>query len=102
MATIEERIYDGNRAREVLENEAFQQAFADIDAELMQRWRDLSSTEETRTARDRLHLSLTLLAKVRNCLTTTLETGKLAMAELEHRRSTAERAKDAISGYFRP
>ncbi len=40
MATIEQRIYDGNRAREVLENEAFTAAFADIRQEIDTQWQN--------------------------------------------------------------
>lgn len=95
--TETERIYNGNRAKEVLENEAFIQAFTDIEKELQQRWLDLPSTDETAKARDRLHLSITLLHKVRAALQTTLETGKLARLDLEHKKTLAERARGIFS-----
>lgn len=96
MSTIEARIYDANRAREVLDNEAFQTAFTDIEKELNKRWLDLPSTDETSKARDRLHLSITMLHKVRNALTTSLETGKLAMLDLQHKRSIADKIRGVL------
>ena len=91
MKTIEQRIYDGSRAREVLDNEAFQAAFADIRKDLIESWENIPSTSENAPARDRIHLSLTLLGKVKACIQQSLETGKLAHMDLEHRRTLAER-----------
>ena len=91
MATIEQRIYDGNRAREVLENEAFAAAFADIKKDLIESWENIPSTSQTAPARDRIHLSLTLLGKVHACLTASLESGRLAQLEIEHRQTMFKR-----------
>jgi len=81
--TLEERIYDGNRAKEVLENEAFLAAFDAIELEVMTQW----TNSDTRDAegRERLWSYLHLLKKVRTHLVSTLESGKLAMLDLAHR-----------------
>lgn len=93
--TDEERLHRGNRAREVLENEEFQQAFAQIEQDLIEAWR-LSPSKpnpESVADRERIHLCLTVLGKVRSCLEQTMETGKLARKELEFKKTVAERAK---------
>lgn len=92
--TPEERIYNGNRAQEVLENEAFQQAFADIENEVITQWTESPARDEA--GRERLWTYLMLLRKVKTHLQTTLETGKLAELEMEHKRSL----KDRVSGFF--
>ncbi len=99
--TLEERLYNGDRAREVLENEQFIAAFEAIEKDLIESWRNLPSSETTRLRdmRERLHLSLTLLSKVKATLEQSLETGTLAKLELEHKRTLAARTKDAWSAF---
>lgn len=90
--TPEERIYNGNRAKEVLENEAFQQAFADIEQEVIKQWTESPARDEA--GREKLWQYLSMLKKVKSHLTTTLETGKLAELEMEHKRSLKDRMTD--------
>ena len=94
MKTLEQRMYSGDRAREVLENEAFQAVFADIEQELTTAWKN--SPQRDADAREKIHLALTMLNKVEACLHTTLDTGKLATLDLQHKQSLAERAKGWI------
>lgn len=82
---LEKRVYDGDRAREVLENPAFAQAFSDIERDLIESWKNIPSTSQNVDARERIHLSLTMLGKVRACLQSSLETGRLAALDLEHK-----------------
>lgn len=89
MATIEERIYDANRAKEVLENEAFNGAFDAIEQEVIEQW--TNSPARDSTGREKCWEYLMLLRKVKTHLTQTLETGKLAQIEVEHRQSLAQR-----------
>lgn len=96
--TLETRLYNGDRAREVLENEVFQAVFDDIEKELFQAWKQ--SPQRDADARERIHLSVSLLAKIKACLMSTLDTGKLAKLELEHKRSMSERLKDAKRAIF--
>lgn len=95
---LEQRLYNGDRAREVLENEAFIEAFERVEKELIESWRNTPSTSNNQDARERIHLSLTLLGKVRSCIHETMETGKLARLELEHKKSLAQRAKQILGG----
>jgi hypothetical protein len=82
MATLEERIYEGNRAKECLENEAFIWAFEGIEQEL--------------EGREKIYLSLQLLTKLKATITHSMETGKLADLELQHRKTLADRAKEIL------
>jgi hypothetical protein len=92
---MSDKIYDGNRAKEILENEVFQQVFQDIEQELMESWK--TSPQRDVDAREKIHLAITLLGKVKTCLQTTFETGKLAEMEHIHKRTMAEKAKEFLT-----
>jgi hypothetical protein len=77
------RVYRGNRAREVLENEAFAWAFETLRTEIIESWQ--KAPEQDPQGREKLWLSLKLLAKVQGNLQARLETGKLAQLELAHK-----------------
>jgi hypothetical protein len=95
MPTIEERIYEANRARDVLENEVFQQVFADIEKEVIEQWKTSPARDEA--GREKLWIYLSMLNKVKKHLESSLESGKLANLELDHKRTLAERAKAFLS-----
>lgn len=94
MPTLEERIYDGNRARECLENEQFIRAFDSIEQELTNAWR--TSPARDVEAREKIFLTLQLLTKLKATLTSSLETGKLAEVERIYQQSLLERAKESL------
>lgn len=94
MATIEQRIYDGERAREVLDNEAFAAAFSDIKQEISDTW--AASPARDAEGREHLYQLLRLADKLEATLRKSLDTGKLAKQELAHKRSLAERAKAVV------
>lgn len=94
MASLEERIYDGNRARECLENEQFNWAFESIEQELTNAWR--TSPARDVEAREKIFLSLQLLTKLKAALTSSLETGKLADAKKVYQQSLIDRAKGIL------
>lgn len=98
MAALEERIYDANRAKEVLENPAFEGAFGLIEQELVDAWK--TSPQRDEEGRQRIFVALTMLRRVKASLQTTLETGKLAMKELEHKQSLAQRLTASASALF--
>lgn len=95
--TFEQKLFDGDQAKLVLENPAFIAAYEAIEKDLIESWKNLPATKENLDGRERLHLALTLLGKVKASLQSTLETGKLASAELEYRRSVGQRLKDWAS-----
>lgn len=95
MPTVEQRIYDGNRAKEILENEVFQQVFNDIESEIWEAWKKAPLKDVE--GREKLHQYLTMLGKVKTQLESILESGKLSELDVNHHRSMAERAKDFLS-----
>ena len=80
--TLEGRIYNADRAKEVLENEAFQQVFADAKQEITEQW--TKSPARDQEGREKLWLMLSLLNKLEAMLQSSLDSGKLAKAELQH------------------
>jgi hypothetical protein len=94
MPTLEERIYDGNRARECLENEQFNWAFESIEQELTDAWR--TSPARDVEAREKIFLSLQLLTKLKAALQGSLETGKLAEVDKIYQQSLIDRAKGIL------
>lgn len=95
MATIEERIYSGARAKDILDNEVFQQVFADIEQELFKAWTE--SPVRDAEGRELIHQYQAMLRKLKSQLQTTFETGKLAQLDLEHKKTIAQRAKEWLS-----
>lgn len=96
MPVLDKHIYDGDRAAEVLNNEVFQAVWEQVEKDLTDSWKNTPSTKENQDARERIHLSLTMLSKVRACIQQTMETGKLARLELKHQQTIAERAKALV------
>ena len=96
--TLEERLFAGNRAKEVLENEAFIAAFEAIEKEVIEQW--TNSPARDQDGREKLWSYLHLLRKVRTHLTSTLETGKLAQVELQHQQTLRDRAKAWGTGFI--
>lgn len=82
MATLEKRIYDATLAREVLDNEAFQQAFEDIKQEYVTAW--MNSPVRDPEGREELYRLLKLTDKLKATLDGMLTDGKIAQAEREH------------------
>lgn len=95
--SLEQRLAQGDRAREVLENEAFLAAFEATEKEIIDQW--TNSPARDAEGREKLWAYLSLLRKVRSHLTTTLETGKLARIDLEHKQSLWDRAKNGMSSW---
>lgn len=89
---LNQRIYNADQAKLVLDNEAFQQAFADIKQEITEQW--TQSPARDPDGRERLWLMLKLLEKVELCLKSSLDSGKLAKKELEYQESLAKKVKE--------
>ena len=90
--TPEQAIYRANRAKEVLKNETYIEAFALIEQELTEQWK--SSPVRDAAGREKLWLMQWSLAKLKVTLESTMDSGKLAVAELTHKQTLMERAKD--------
>ena len=94
--TIEQRIHQGSRAREILENEEFIASFEAIEREVIEQW--TNSPARDAEGREKLWQYLTMLRKIKAQLTTTLESGKLAQLDLQHKMTLQERVKVAWRG----
>jgi len=95
--TLEQNIYNGNRAREVLDNEQFIAAFEAIEKELIEAW--TTSPQRDLEGRERIHQYLTLLKKVQAHLVSTLETGKLANLEVRHKQTLYDKARAGLTSW---
>lgn len=96
MATLEKRIYDATLAREVIENEAFQQAFADIQEEITTAWKNSPVRDEE--GRRELYQLLRMSDKLKVMLEGMLTDGKIAQAEREHQeRLLAQDRRQGVS-----
>jgi hypothetical protein len=93
--TLEFRLYEGNRAKEILESEVFTGAFDAIETEVIEQW--TNSPARDQAARELMWTYIMLLRKVKANLMTTMESGKLAELDLAHRRSLSERARDFMA-----
>jgi hypothetical protein len=84
-------VYDGAKAREVLDNEQFHRAFDLLQEGIIEKW----TTAPARDAegREKLWLMQSLLKQVKTALVTTMESGLVAQKNLEYSRSLAEKAK---------
>jgi hypothetical protein len=95
MATPDQRVYDGDQAKLVLENEAFNQALNDIEAEITESWENSPARDQE--GREQLWQLLKLAGKLRANLQTRLETGMLARIQIEEERKTMlQRARDLV------
>lgn len=94
MKSPEQRIYDADQARLVLENPAFEQALADIKQEITESW--TNSPARDQEGREKLFQLLKLADKLEVTLRTSLETGRLAKEELKHQQTLKDRAKQTL------
>jgi hypothetical protein len=97
MKTLEERLHDGSRAKEVLENEQFQASFDAIESEVMETWKNTPARDES--GREACYVYLKMLQKVKAQLTYSLETGKLAELDLIHKQTLTDRLRTGLSSW---
>lgn len=95
MSTLEQRLYLGDRAREVIENEVFVDAFTQIQNEVIEQW--TNSPARDAEGRERLWTYLQMLKRLQAQLQQTMESGQLARIDLEHKRGLMDRARGMFS-----
>lgn len=81
----------GAKAKALLEDPLLVEAFAELDAQYMTAWRATHALDTQ--AREKLHLAVNVLAKVKDHLTAVAASGSLAKKELEQLTAEAERKK---------
>ena len=91
----DDRLHDATvraaHAQDLLNNELLTEAFQTLEDSYTSAWR--SSTVDQAGAREKLFLAINIVGKVRDHLTTVVQNGKLAQAELKQLIETAERKK---------
>lgn len=89
------RLHRGTRAKEVLENEEFQAAFATIEEELTEAWK--LSPQRDEAGREKLFQALTMLRRIKAAMEQTVDSGKLALLNLRHQNPTMQQqARDYL------
>lgn len=92
-ARLHKAIYDADRAREVLDNPVYQDVWTQVEKDLIESWKNTPSTNENRDARERIHLSLTMLHKVKGTIEQTMAGGAQAKEELTYLQKVAAEAR---------
>ena len=77
----------GRQAQAVLDNPVYAEGYAQIEQELMHKWRDSRDAHE----REQLHRLLMALTLIRSRLEATMRTGKVALDKITQRQTLAER-----------
>lgn len=85
--TDAEKVLRGNDAQSVLDNPAYQDAYAQIEARLVETWKAARTPGE----REECHQLLRVLEKVHSVLDTTMRTGKLADDVIRRKRTFADK-----------
>lgn len=93
--TPEREIYLSNRAKEVLENDAYTAAFESIRQEILNQWN--TSPARDVDGRESLWLMNSLLTKLQLTLESTMQGGKVAAADLRHKQTLIQRAKEFMT-----
>lgn len=89
--TPEQEINRARQAAEVLENEAFQAAFQQIEQEIVEQWKNAPARDTD--GRERLWTMLQLLQKVKQTLEASMQAGHLAAQNLKHHKTMLERLR---------
>lgn len=70
------------KAQQLLDDETFKNAFADLEAEYLKAWRNTGVSERGEYEREKLWLAINVLGKVKEHIGRIVENGKLAKREL--------------------
>lgn len=88
---LTERIYDGEQAKQVLENPAFERAFTDIKQEYTNAW--MNSPARDAEGREKLYLMVKLANQLQMTLQSSLEDGRMAKIQVEYERDQLARQR---------
>ena len=91
---LEQKIGRGIRAKEVLENEIYIESYAALTKEIIELWQQSPARDVE--GREKLFLMIGLIDKLKAIIQTEFETGVLAEASLNRKRTLLEQARDAL------
>lgn len=94
MKTLDEEIRRGEQAKRLLEEPLLVEAFTYIEQELIEAWKN--SPQRDTEGREKLHLSLCLLLKLKAQIQEVMETGEIAK-----KQSAIQTAKEKVSKIFK-
>jgi len=80
---LEDELRQGEQAAQLLRHPLFVSAFETLEQEIVDKWKQ--STSLSVDAREKLHIMLFLLGKVRTHIQAHVETGQLAQATLKQK-----------------
>lgn len=83
--TLEHEAQRGVRAKHILEDEVYRDAWNAVEASIVDRWK--SSPIADAEGQQKLRMMLHVMASVRRQLEDTMDTGKLASAQIEEEQS---------------
>lgn len=85
--SLEKDAERGRQAQAVLDNPVYVESYGLIEQEITRKWRDSRDASE----REELHRLLKMLDKARTVLESTMRSGRVAEADIQRKRSLAER-----------
>ena len=85
--SLEREAERGRQAQAVIDNPVYAESYGLIEQEITRKWRDSRDASE----REELHRLLKMLDKARTVLESTMRSGRVAEAEIQRKRSLAER-----------
>ena len=91
--SLQDETRRGDLARQVIENEVYADAYALIEQEITHSWQESRNPAE----REELHRALRSLKKVQAVLQSTMDSGKVAAAQITLDRNRVQR----IGDYFK-
>ena len=94
--TPEQELRRAGLAREVMDNQVYQEAFSSLKADLMRAWE--SSPARDREGREQLWHAVHLLGRIEQHLQQAMETGRMASLQLQQERSRMEQLKGWLTG----
>lgn len=89
----------GARAKRLLADDLLQEAFAAVESDILEKWKNAPVRDQE--GQIALRLKWQCLQEVKSCLTDVAVTGKLADTSLEAERTLRQRAKDAVREFKR-
>jgi hypothetical protein len=95
--SLEQRVYDAEKAKNILENDVFIAIFDDLEKDLVEKWKSCESAAD----REKIHVQTQLFAMIRRKIMLILESGKIAKSELDHRQSLREKLQKKPEEWLR-
>lgn len=92
--TLEQEAMAGVRAKHILEDQIYREAWDAVEAGIVTRWKESPILDHE--GQHELRLMLHIMASVRNELETVMNTGKLASAQIEAEQSKFQKARKAF------